>query len=214
MNLKKLATGMIFLCLAMFSTMAFAQSNTISGKVTDSKDGSGLPGISVQATTASGKKVGAATGTDGTYSISSSERITKLAFTGVGYERQEVSANGKDVVNTLLVATNTSLNEVVVVGYGTSRRKDISGSYSVVSSKNFNQVPSGGTPDQLLQGRVPGLQVTVSSGQPGAAAAVRIRGNNSIRSGTDPLYVVDGVPLDGRSGTAKFWFNKRVRSFA
>ena len=199
MTLKKLAKGMLFLCLALFSTMAYAQNKEISGTVTDSKDGSAIPGISVMAISSTGKKSGAATSTDGNFKISLADNIVKLIVTGTGYEKQEINVAGKTDVSISMVSSSQSLNEVVVVGYGTSRRKDISGSFSVVTAKNFNQIPSGGTPDQLLQGRVPGLQVTVASGQPGAASSVKIRGNNSIRSGTDPLYVIDGVPLDGRS---------------
>jgi len=198
MNLKKLATGSLCFCLAMFSTMAFAQTKEISGKVTDSKDGSAVPGITVQGTTSKGKKIGTATGTDGTFKLSSPDEISKVILSGAGFEKQEISTDGKPTVNASMVASNTSLNEVVVIGYGTARQKDVTGSVASLKSKDFNQgiITS---PDQLLQNKVAGLDITSNNGQPGSATTVKVRGNNSIRAVNNPLYVVDGVPLDGRS---------------
>ena len=119
-------------------------------------------------------------------------------MSSVGYTSQDVDITGKTSVNILLVSTGTNLNEVVVIGYGTARRKDVTGSITTVQAKDFNKgvVTS---PDQLLQNKVPGLEITQNSGQPGAATTVKIRGNNSIRGGNNPIYVVDGVILDGRS---------------
>ena len=122
-----------------------------------------------------------------------------MVISSVGYASQEVSVQNTSTVNVSLKATNEQLNEVVVVGYGTARKKDLTGSVTSVQSKNFNQ----GTitaPDQLLQNKVAGLEVTNQSGQPGAASVIQIRGTSSIRSSNNPLFVVDGVPLDG--GTA------------
>ncbi|HEU4608547.1 MAG TPA: SusC/RagA family TonB-linked outer membrane protein, partial [Chitinophagaceae bacterium] len=99
--------------------------------------------------------------------------------------------------------TNASLSEVVVIGYGTARKRDLTGSVSLVQEKDFNKGIVT-TPDQLIQNRVPGLQVTTNSGQPGSATTVKIRGNNSIRAVNNPLYVVDGVPLDGRYARPNF----------
>ncbi len=119
-------------------------------------------------------------------------------FSSIGYETQEVNIQGKPSVNVTMVISNSTLNEIVVTGYGTSRRKDLTGAISSVQAKDFNKGIIL-TPDQLLQNKVPGVEVTQSSGQPGAATTVKIRGNNSIRSGDNPLYVIDGVPLDGRT---------------
>jgi len=200
MLLKRLLRGVgIATLLLVLSSSAFAQK-TITGKINDSKDGSPLAGVSI---TVKGTSTGTTSKADGTFSLTVPANATTLVVSSVGYGTQEVNIANQTSADVLLVATGTNLNEVVVVGYGTARRKDLTGSYASVASKNFNTVPSA-TPDQLLQGKVPGLQITVSSGQPGAATAVRIRGNNSIRAGTNPLYVVDGVPLDGRSARPTF----------
>ena len=98
MNLKKLAKGIFYLCLAMFSTMAYAQNKEITGKVTDSKDGSPIAGVSVLATSSTGKKTGAATSADGTFRIVSADDITKLVITGTDLEKQEINVTGKSTV--------------------------------------------------------------------------------------------------------------------
>jgi len=203
MNLTKLAKGMLCVCLALFSTMAYAQNKEVTGKVTDSRDGSPIPGITVSGTTAKGKKIGTATGTDGTFKLTSSDGITKVTLSGAGFEKQDINVTGKADVAVSMKSSNTSLNEVVVVGYGTKKIKDATGSVAALSTKDFNKGVIS-TPEQLFQGRTPGVTVTPSSGEPGAAATINIRGTSSIRGNNDPLYVVDGVPLDngGTSGTA------------
>ncbi len=200
MTLKKLAKGMLFLCLALFSTMAYAQNKEISGTVTDSKDSSAIPGISVLAVSSTGKKSGVPTSSDGSFRISLADNIVKLIVTGAGYERQEINVAGKTTVNVVLVSANQSLNEVVVIGYGTARKRDLTGAVGTVKSKDFNQGIIT-APDQLLQNKVAGLEITSNSGgDPGGATTIKIRGNSSIRASQSPLYVIDGVPLDG--GTA------------
>lgn len=198
MKLKKLAKSTLCICLALFSTMVFAQNKTISGKVTDAKDGLPIAGISVQAITETGKKLGTSTGADGTYSISASENIAKLIFSGAGVERQEIAADGRTTLVAAMVSTNTNLNEVVVIGYGTARKKDLTGAVGSVQSKDFNK-GTYTSPDQLIQGKVSGVQMINNSGQPGGASTVKIRGNSTITGSGQPLYIVDGIPLDGRS---------------
>src|SRR5689334_20181076 len=196
MLVKQLLRGIgLSLLLVVLSQSLFAQEKTISGKVTDSKDGSPVPGVTV---TAKGTGAGTQTRSDGTYSLSVPNAATTLVISSVGYATQEVSISGKTSLDVLLVASTTSLNEIVVVGYGTSRRKDLTGAVSSVQSKDFVKGPVT-NPDQLLIGKVSGLQIINSSGQPGAVTIVKIRGTNSIRTGNNPLYVVDGIPLDGRS---------------
>lgn len=195
MLVKQLLRGIgLSILLITLSHSLFAQK-TVSGKVTDTKDGSPVPGVSV---TAKGTGTGTQTKSDGTYSISVPANATTLVVSSVGYTTQEVSIGGQTTLNVNLVASTTSLNEIVVVGYGTSRRKDLTGSVSSVQAKDFVKGPVT-NPDQLLIGKVSGLQIINSSGQPGAVTIVKIRGTNSIRSGNNPLYVVDGIPLDGRS---------------
>jgi iron complex outermembrane receptor protein len=173
---------------------------TITGKVTNDKDGSPLSAVSV---IAKGSKNGTQTGADGTFSLSVASSVTQLEFSSVGFTSQTVSIGAGNVVNIGLVAATGGLTEVVVIGYGTARKKDLTGAVASVQAKDFNQGVIT-SPDQLLQNKIPGLEVTSNSGQPGAATTVKIRGNNSIRSGGGPLYVIDGVPLDGRSARPNF----------
>jgi len=192
------AACLLLLCV-LFTLSAFSQTRTITGKVLDDK-GAPLSGATV---TAKGTKAGASTSADGTYKITVPPTARTLVISSVGFAQQDIPIGDRTSIDVSLVASTSNLNEVVVIGYGTARRKDLTGSSTTVSAKNFNQVPAA-TPDQLLQGKVAGLEVTVSSGQPGAATIVKIRGNNSIRANTNPLYVIDGVPLDGRSARPTF----------
>jgi iron complex outermembrane receptor protein len=185
------------LAACAFVISSQAQNKTISGTVKDSKDGSALVGASV---VVKGSKTGTQTGTDGSFKISVPTSVSTLVVSSVGFGNQEVNISGKSSVEVTLTATNDQLNEVVVIGYGTARKKDLTGSVVSVQAKNFNQGAIM-APDQLLQNKVAGLEVTNTSGQPGAASTIQIRGTSSIRSNNNPLYVVDGVPLDG--GTAR-----------
>jgi TonB-dependent starch-binding outer membrane protein SusC len=201
MLLKMLAKRLtIALVLLAGTFIANAQQKTITGKVTSDKDGSPLSGVSV---VAKGSKGGTQTSADGTYSLSVGAAVSQLVFSYVGFAAQEVSIGGSNVVNVGLVSTGGGLTEVVVIGYGSVRKKDLTGAVSSVQAKDFNQGIIN-SPDQLLQNKVPGLEVTTNSGQPGGATTIKIRGNSSIRSGGSPLYVIDGVPLDGRSARPNF----------
>lgn len=196
MIFKKIRGLLLLPVLVLITHFLFAQNKPVTGKVTDSKDGSPIAGASVLI---KGSQGGTNTNAEGVFSISVPASATALIISAVGYSDQEVAIAADGTVATVaLTATGGNLNEVVVVGYGTVRRKDITGAVSSVQAKNFNHgvVTS---PDQLLQNKVPGLEITNNSGQPGAVTTVKIRGNNSIRAANNPLYVIDGVPLDGRS---------------
>jgi TonB-linked SusC/RagA family outer membrane protein len=197
MQFKHLLTLCFFALTCLFVQPALAQNKTITGKVVDKKDNSPLIGVSVGA--AGG--VGTLTNVDGTFRLSVPASVTSLNFSYLGFKPTSVALNGQTALNVSLESSSTNLNEVVVVGYGTQRVKDATGSVATLSSKDFNRGVIA-TPDQLLQGRIAGVQVSSSSGEPGAAATINIRGTSSIRAGTDPLYVIDGVPLDngGTSG--------------
>jgi iron complex outermembrane receptor protein len=196
MTIKRLlvSTTLLLLCV-LFTQVLSAQNKTITGKITDLKDGSPVAGATVQA---KGSKKGTSTLADGSFTLSVGPDVTTIVITSVGFERQELDISGKSTIDVVLVASNANLNEVVVVGYGTARRKDLTGAVSSVKAKDFNQGAIS-TPDQLLQNKVPGVEITANSGQPGAATTIKIRGNNSIRASNNPLYVIDGVPLDGRT---------------
>lgn len=174
---------------------AYSQNKVISGKVTDSKDGSPVAGASV---VAKGTTVGTSTNAEGNFSLSVASSVTTLVITSVGFDPVEADIAGKSEITVSLAAQPGDLNAVVVIGYGTARRKDLTGAIATVQAKDFNQGLIS-APDQLLQNKVAGVEITNNSGQPGTATTIKIRGNNSIRASNNPLYVVDGVPLDGRT---------------
>jgi iron complex outermembrane receptor protein len=194
MNLKTLAKGMLYLFLALFSTAAFAQTKVITGKVTDSKDGSPIAGATV---VVKGTQYGTQTGPDGTFKLNAPADSKTLVISSLNFVTQEIAISGS-AINIALAPSAEQLGDVVVIGYGTARKNDLTGALASVKPKDFNQgiITS---PDQLLQNKVAGLQITQNGGQPGTATTVKIRGNSSIRAGGNPLYVIDGVPLDGRS---------------
>jgi TonB-dependent starch-binding outer membrane protein SusC len=191
MRKKLLLIGLLMFCCIMQS---IAQQRTVTGKVT-APDGTPLVGASV---TVVGQRSGVTTDGNGNFSINVPANAKQLSISYVGSETKRVDITSASNVVVELVNTAANLNEVVVTGYGTSRKKDLTGAIAHVTTKDFNKGVIA-SPDQLLTGKVAGLEVSVNSGQPGAATTVKIRGNNSIRGGTTPLYVVDGVPLDGRS---------------
>ncbi len=200
MCLKKLTKAVSFCLLLLVAQLSFAQNRTITGKVTDSKDGSGLPGVTVAA---KDSKTATQTKSDGTFSISVAATVKTLVFTSVGFAPQETSIEGINSVDVSMVITNASLNEVVVVGYGTSRKKDLTGAVATVTTKDF-QKGAITTPEQMIAGKVAGVSVISNNGQPGSGSTIRIRGGASLYASNDPLIVVDGVPLDnnGISGAA------------
>lgn len=188
--MRKLA----MLCLAIFGFTAISLAQTVTGTVTDAK-GDPVSGISV---TVKGTTKGTTTNAQGVYTLNDVPANASLVFTGAGYAAQTIKSKGAGTYNVSIQTTVSDLNEVVVVGYGTARKKDLTGAVGSVRSKDFNQgfVTS---PDQLLQNKVSGLEITNNSGQPGVATTIKIRGNNSIRAVNNPLYVIDGIPLDGRT---------------
>jgi TonB-linked SusC/RagA family outer membrane protein len=192
MQFKHLLQVCFFAVFCLFMEPAMAQNKVITGKVTDKKDGSPLIGVSV--VTAIGGAGGTVTNIDGDYKISVPSTATSLTFTYIGYVNLTVSLNGQSTLNVGMTASNTSLNEVVVVGYGTQKIKDATGSVASLGTKDFNKGLIS-TPEQLLQGRIAGVTVTPASGEPGGVASINIRGTGSIRAGNDPLYVIDGVPV-------------------
>jgi iron complex outermembrane receptor protein len=176
--------------LFTFSLQVFAQ-NRVTGTITD-PTGKGVAGATV---VVRGTSNATQTDENGAFSISAPANAT-LVLTAIGFASTEVALNGRTTITASMGTQEAALSEVVVTGYGTQRRRDLTGSVASVSARNFNKgvVTS---PDQLIQGKVAGVQIVNSSGQPGAAAAVRIRGVASIRAGTQPLYVLDGVQLPG-----------------
>jgi len=181
------------LCV-LFTQTAFSQTKTITGKVLDDK-GAPLQGATV---TVKGTKQGASTAPDGSFTINVPQTANTLTISSVGFANQDVSIASSTTVSVSMVPSQNALNEVVVVGYNTVRRKDLTGAVTTVGAKDFNTGVIT-SPDQLLQNKVAGLEIINNSGQPGSATTVKIRGNSSIRGQSNPIYVIDGVILDGRN---------------
>ena len=184
--------AMLTMVLLLGNQAAWAQGRTVTGKVTDAAGGT-LPGVSIQV---KGTTRGANTAADGVYSITDVADNATLVFSYIGYTSQEVAVGNRSTVDVQLADDTKALQEVVVVGYGTQKQKDITGGIIALGPKDFNKGVIA-SPEQLLQGRAAGVQITPASGEPGAGINIQIRGSTSIRSGNNPLYVIDGVPLDG-----------------
>ncbi len=180
-----------FLCL--FSIIVSAQQRTITGSVTDNNN-QPVVGASV---IVRGTNFGTITDEQGRYTITIPNDQSTLIVSYVGYETRELNVRGQSTVDISLGSTGSTLNEVVITGYTSQARKDISGSVAVVNAADLKSVPSANA-EQQLQGRASGVTV-VSSGVPGAGASVRIRGFASF-GGNEPLYIVDGVPVGGIGG--------------
>ena len=179
-----------------FNARAQAQTGSISGKVLDSK-GSGIPGATVLV---EGSTLGSSSNVDGTFNITNvpaGPHTLTISFVGYTSARVPVTvvAGQSASANATLGENTTQLAEAVVVGYGTQRRQDITGAVATVDAKQFvqGQVTN---PEQLIQGKVAGVSITSAGGAPGSASTIRIRGNTSLNANSDPLYVIDGVPVD------------------
>ncbi|TDE05299.1 SusC/RagA family TonB-linked outer membrane protein [Flavobacterium sandaracinum] len=179
---------MVFLTM-LCTSLTYSQD--VSGTVSDASGP--LPGASVLV---KGTTNGAQTDFDGKFTIKNVGSNAVLVFSYIGLKTQELNVAGKSTVNVVLNEDSAELKEVVVIGYGSVRKKDATGAVDQISAKDFDNVSSP-SPAQILRGKVAGVQVTQSSGEPGAGVAIRVRGNSSIRSGNSPLIVIDGVPLDG-----------------
>ncbi|QRQ99531.1 SusC/RagA family TonB-linked outer membrane protein [Dyadobacter sandarakinus] len=183
--MKKVWEVMLF-HLLLGSTLAFAQNSTVTGKVTD-QDNAALPGVNILL---SGTSQGTVSDADGNFTISA-PASGSLVFSFIGYESQTIAISNRSTIEVKLMQTSRSLGEVVVVGYGTQRKTDVTGSLAVISTKEFSQQPVTRL-DQVLQGRATGVQVTQSNGSPGGDSKIRVRGANSVLGNNDPLYVIDG----------------------
>jgi TonB-dependent starch-binding outer membrane protein SusC len=179
--------------LLMLSLTALAQ-NAITGKVTDSKDGSPVANVTV---TVKGTRIATQTIPNGSFKISAPANAV-LVFTSVGYATQEVDVAGRSAVEVKLVQGNQVLNEVVVVAYGTRRKGDLTSAVTAITAKDF-QKGNIASSEQLLQGKVAGLQVTNGGGSAGGGSTIRIRGGASLNASNDPLIVIDGVPVDNNN---------------
>ena len=180
----------IFFLFVFLPIMVFSQSKTITGTVKD-ETGLTLPGVTIQIKNT--ENLGAISNFDGYFNITIPSTSSKiLVFSYLGYTTQEVNVSNTTNVNLIMIPDQTQLDEVVVIGYGTVLKKDVTGALTSVKVKD-NVANQSGTIDQLLQGRAAGVQVTQNAGAPGSGVSVKIRGTNSLRGNNEPLYVIDGV---------------------
>lgn len=198
MKSKLIIVAGFFLC--MFSVQnLFAQNTiTITGHVISSSNKTGLSAVSVEV---KGTSSGVATDNNGNYTINVSGTNPVLVFTHIGFIQQEVIVNSRKVINITLESNNTKLDEVVVVGYGEVKRKDLTGSVGSVNMGDLEKAPVKSFEDALA-GRVAGVTASADDGQPGASVNIVIRGNNSLTQDNSPLYVVDGFPLEDPDNNA------------
>lgn len=178
------------------ATNAPLADKTVKGRVTDTSSDEGLPGVNV---VVKGTSVGTTTDSRGEFTISVPENSSVLVFSFVGYLSQEVTVGNRTTINLGLAPDTKVLSEVVVIGYGTVRKSDLTGAVSGVKEAELMERPAPSL-NQMMAGRMPGVQVNNNSGRPGGRTTVRIRGFSSINSSNNPLYVVDGVLLPQSTG--------------
>ena len=203
--------GLIIICL--FTTMSLqAQQKTVKGQIIDASQLS-IPGVTI---TVQNKKTATISNAKGEFAIAVNQGDV-LIFTSIGFAKVEKKVGNSDVLNLVMSEVTTGLDEVVVVGYGTSRKKDLTGAVTTINSKDF-QTGVISTPEQLIAGKVPGVSIISNSGQPGAGSTIRIRGGSSLSASNNPLIVIDGVPLDndavsGASNPLSFINPNDIESF-
>ncbi|QCR24314.1 TonB-dependent receptor [Pontibacter sp. SGAir0037] len=184
---------LLWTCL-LLGTQAIAQT-TVTGRVTD-ETGQGLPGVTVLL---KGTSTAAPTNVEGNYSINVPDGNGTLIFSFIGYLTQEVPISNRSSINVSLRTDDKTLEEVVVIGYGTQRAEAVTGSVASISGEALTEVPSANI-SQALQGRLPGVELSQTSSQPGAPMQIRIRGTRSLTASNDPLVVLDGIPYPGSIG--------------
>lgn len=183
---------LLFMSGLLLFAGAYAQEKTIAGKISDARDGTAMIGVTVSG---KGSSVFTQSGPDGSYRITVPSSVTVLIFSSAGFDNTEVAIGNRSVVDVRLGTDGKSLDEVVVVAYGTQRKAEVTGAATTVKAKDLVNIPRTSV-DQVLQGKVAGLQSVTPSGQPGAIQQLRIRGIGSITAGAAPLWVIDGVPVN------------------
>ncbi|HDR67647.1 MAG TPA: SusC/RagA family TonB-linked outer membrane protein, partial [Bacteroidaceae bacterium] len=182
---------MVFFLAFIFPLSLFAQERTINGTITDAETGEPLIGVTVRI---EGTTTGTTTDMDGNYSIRAFSGQT-LVFSYIGYNTVSVIVTDQTIVNLTMSLSTEELEEVIVIGYGTTTKEDATGSMAVVKSENFN-LGAITTPQELVIGKISGVRITTSGGEPGAGATIRIRAGSSMSASNNPLIVIDGVPVD------------------
>ena len=181
----------LVLSFLMVASMSWAQDRTVSGKVTSAEDGSSLPGVNV---VVKGTTNGGVTDIDGNYKVIVPEDKSILVFTFIGLESSEVDIGNRNVVDVQMNSDVQQLSEVVVTGYSSVKKSNLTSAISTVKGEDIQAQPIAGM-DNLLQGKSPGVQVVAQNGAPGSAAYIRVRGIGSVNASNEPLFIVDGVQL-------------------
>lgn len=185
---------LLFAIVAVFGVQVWAQDKTVTGRVTAEEDGSPIPGVTVLVKGMTGR--GTTTNVGGNYTLSVPQAGTTLQFSFVGKIPQQIAVGSSNVINVVMKPDLLGLDEVVIIGYGSQKKSDLTGALSTVSGEKLRSTITTNI-DQALQGRLAGVQVTQNSGQPGGAASLRIRGSSSITGSSEPLYVIDAIPFQG-----------------
>ncbi|MFT6882344.1 MAG: TonB-linked SusC/RagA family outer membrane protein [Marinoscillum sp.] len=182
--------GISFMCL--FPCDSFAQERTVSGTIIDESDGVGVPGVTVLI---KGTSTGTTTDFNGNFKLNVSDGAV-LILSFIGYQTEQVAIGSRSVIDVSLALDIEELAEVVVIGYGKVEKGDVTGVVNKIDSKQFNRGMMT-SPEQLIAGKVAGVQITSNDGSPGGGISIRMRGGTSLNASNDPLFVVDGIPLDG-----------------
>nr|WP_319510986.1 TonB-dependent receptor [uncultured Draconibacterium sp.] len=195
--IRKNLKVVLFLFAMLSITLGYAQVKTVTGNVSDAGSGEPLPGVTI---VVKGTTQGTITDFDGNYSIDVEQGQT-IVLSYIGYNPQEIVISASNQVNVQLEQSMENLDEVVVIGYGQVKKEDATGSVAAVSSDDFNQGAIT-SPQELVTGKIAGVQITNSGGAPGEGSTIRIRGGSSLSASNDPLIVIDGVPIssEGVSG--------------
>ncbi|MDN3657929.1 TonB-dependent receptor [Ferruginibacter paludis] len=181
----------LFIILLCFNITVLAQQRTVTGVVTGDKEGKALAGVTV---VVKGAATATSTNTDGAYSIKVPNGNASLVFSSVGYVNSEMAVKNQSSIDITLVAVNKPLDEVVIIGYGTQKKKDLTGAVSSVKAKDL-VISSGPEIGNMLKGKVAGLTIRQNSAQPGGGLDILIRGAGSVNASNAPLFVVDGFPI-------------------
>lgn len=207
-SFQHLKVGLLFMLMCLSVLTAYAQSGTVKGVVFD-ETGTPFMGASVSE---KGTKNGTITDIDGKFTISVKNlKSSVLKFSFIGCKTVEESVNGRRSINVTLETTATTLDEVVAIGYGSVKKRDLTGSVASVRSEELLKT-SPASINQALQGKIAGVQVSQADGAPGAGISIQIRGANSFNTTTEPLYVIDGVPFNAGSAPSTDYATKQTNN--
>lgn len=188
---KRMKKIICLFVLLSFSLVSQAQKITVSGIIKEKSSNTPLPGVSVLL---KGTTIGSLSDFNGEYSIKASIGDV-LVFSYLGYKSEEIKITSSNLNVSLLEATE-SLNEIVLIGYGTQKKKDLTGSVASISEKDFQDIPATNV-ENLVANKLPGVQITPAGGRPGAGSSILIRGGSSLSATNNPLFIIDGIPIEG-----------------